>query len=157
MTKTVSTIIEEAKARAVAANNDEDNLFVMMGTVQSDTPQLLTFKKGVFSLDKAAVDTAKHRGKKIFQKFEKYLKKAVCEDFKYCQNKDEVKKSLDKYLPEIVKAILKRIPITGKLPSWLVTILGWIGVTAASTEVLVTLFVAWIIVKGCDELCVCND
>jgi len=157
MAKSVGAIIEEAKARVEAANHDEDNLFVMMGTIPADTPKMLAFRKGVVSLEPTAVEEAKERGKTIFQKFVKYLTKAVCDDFKYCQRKDEVKKALDKYLPDIVKAILKRIPITGKLPPWLVKILGWFGIAAASIEVLVILFVAWIIVKGCDELCGCSD
>jgi len=107
-------------------------------------------------LDAAAVAGFQSKGKAIFDKFEKYLKKAVCDDFKYCQKRDDVKKALNKYLPDIVKAIIARLPITGKLPAWLVPILTLFGIPAASLEVLVTLFVAWIIIKGCDELCGCK-
>jgi hypothetical protein len=155
--KTVNSIIEEAHAHAKAAKHDEDNLFVMMGTIPGDTPRLLVFRKGVLTMDKNAMETVKLRGKAIFDRFVKYLKKAVCGDFKYCQRKDEVKNALDQYLPEIVRAIIKRIPITGKLPVWMVKILAWFGIATASTEVLVTMFVAWILIKGCDELCGCTD
>lgn len=157
MSNNVKAIITDAKARAVAANHKEENLFVMLGTIPGDTPGLLEFKRGVVTLDSKSVNEARKRGEKIFKKFKKYLKKAVCDDFHYCRKRDEVKQALDKYLPEIVKAILKRLPIRGKLPAWLAKLLGAFGIAASSTQVLVTMFVAWIIIKGCDELCGCAD
>lgn len=153
--KSVQAIINDAKASVVTSNNNVDNLYVMIGTIPGDTPTMLGFSRGRVSLQADSVDGARTRGNKIFKKFSKYLKEAVCEDFGYCAKRDVVKQNLEKFLPAIVKAILKKIPISGKLPGWLSSILSLFGIAVGSTEVLVTMFVAWILIEGCDKLCSC--
>lgn len=157
MAKSVQQIISDAKVSTQVAKGKVDNLYVMIGTIPGDTPRMLGFKGARVSLQAEAVESARARGGKIFGKFAKYLQKAVCDDFGYCAKKEAIQENLDKYLPDIVKAILKRIPVSGKLPGWLAAVLRVFGIAATSAEVLVTMFVAWIIIEGCDKLCACKE
>ncbi len=156
MSKTVDRIIAEARAYAKAAENDEDKLLMLMGTISPDAPDLFTFRNGVLSMDERAVKAARAKGKAIVQDCLQYLEKAVCDDFGYCARREEVKKAFDTYLPKIVRAILKRIPIRQRIPRWLAKLLKKLGITTVSTEVIVAMLVAWLIVKGCDKLCKCG-
>lgn len=153
-TALVKDILRAAETHVETSGGDADKILAMIGTVPPDVTMLrLQFTATTLAFD---LKDTKERGKKIFEKFKKYLKEAVCDDFKYCSKKREVNAALKDFLPDIIKYIIKRIPLSGKLPKWLVTLLRLIGITASSLEVLIALFVAWLIIKGCDELCQCK-
>ena len=154
MAYSIEGIVKEAKKQAQGAT--EEILFAKIGAMSSDIPftgglsvhaNMLGFKTSTLS----------ESGKKLFKKFEKEIKKAVCDDFKYCGKRQDVKDSLDKYLPDIVKALLKRLPkTTSKLPEWIITVLKLFKVSVASWDGLIVLFVAYLLVKGLDEFCGCK-
>jgi len=150
----VKEIMQAAERNVQVTGGDEDKLFALLGTVPPDTPTSdLRFTKDTLAFD---TDKLKARGKEIFEKFEKYLKIAVCDDFAYCSKRAAVDADLKKYLPSMIKEILKRIPITGKLPGFLVTILRWLGIQAATLPVVLAMLVAWLVIKGCNDLCQCK-
>jgi hypothetical protein len=150
----IKDIMQTAESHVAKTGGDEDKLFAMLGTVSPDTPTFaLRFVKNTVTFD---ADDLTSRGKKIFEKFKKHLKIAVCDDFKYCSKKAAVDENLKKHLPEIIKWLIKRIPVSGKLPKWLVTVLTFIGIPAASLEVVLAILIAWLIIKGCNELCDCT-
>lgn len=150
----IKDIMVAAENHVQTTGGDEDKLFALLGTVPPTAPTFsLQFTENTVAFD---VDDLKDRGKEIFEKFKKYLKIAVCDDFDYCSKKNAVDANLKKYLPEIIKWLIKRIPISGQLPKWLVTVLAWIGIPAASLEVVLAILIAWLIIKGCNELCQCK-
>lgn len=153
MAMTTKEIIAQAKKKATEAAGDEEVIYAAMGILPNDIAlERLTLKGSVVALD---ASTLVSRGERVFRSFMKYLKQAVCDDFKYCSRSEEVKDDLDKYLPEIVKALTTRIPLRGNVPGWLAKLLVAFGIQAASLDALIVLLVAWLIVKGCDQLCGC--
>lgn len=150
-----STItLQAAEKHVQVTGGDEDKLLALLGTVPADTPTVaLQFTKNTLAFD---ADGLKGRGKAIFEKFIRYLKIAVCDDFDYCSKRAAVDADLKKYLPDIIKDLLKHIPISGKLPTWLVRVLALFGIQAVALEVVLAILIAWLIVKGCGELCQCQ-
>lgn len=151
---TIQQIIATANDHVDTCGNDEDKVLALLGTVPADAHLKADFKFRGKTLAFDADDLS-GRGKKIFNKFKDKLKTAVCDDFKYCTIKDEVDANLKKYLPDIVQAIIGKIPISN-LPKWLVTILEFFGIAATSVDAVVAILVAWLIIKGCDALCQCE-
>lgn len=150
----IKEIIQTAEKHVQMAGGDEDKLLALLGAVPADTPTVsLQFTMNTLAFD---ADAMKDRGKAIFEKFKKYLKIAVCDDFDYCSKEAAVDADLKKYLPDIIKKLLKHIPISGNLPKWLVTVLAWLGIQAATLDVVLAILIAWLIVKGCNELCQCK-
>jgi hypothetical protein len=151
----IKDIMTAAENHVKTTGGDEDKLFALLGTVPPAAPTFtVEFTKKTVTFD---ADDLKDRGKEIFEKFKKYLKIAVCDDFDYCSKKAAVDKNLKQYLPQIINLLLKRIPMSGKLPAWLVTVLAWIGIPAASLEVVLAILVAWLIIQGCNVLCQCKS
>jgi hypothetical protein len=153
MSKKVHSVIGNAQKYAAMTKNHA-NLMVLLGQIPGDSINSIKFTRSAAAVDhESSID----RGQRIFDKFKKYLKQAVCDDFKYCQKRETVKKNLDKYLPTIVKMLLKRIPIAKSTPSWLVKILSPLGIASISIEAIVAILIAWLLVEGCDALCGCDD
>jgi len=154
MAMSIQEIQRLATQTAKRAEGNEIAILAALGAIGNDAAlQAFTLDGGrmVFSAGAMA-----NRGRKLFDKFKKYLHKAVCVDFDYCSNRAQVDADLQKYLPDIIKKIIARIPISGKLPTWLVGILKIFGITVGSLDVVVCLLVAWLIVRGCDALCECK-
>ena len=151
----IRDIMSAAQDHVKTTGGDENKLFALLGTVPATVPTLsLQFTKDTLAFNAYEL---KNNGKMIFEKFKKYLKKVVCDDFDYCSKREKVDENLKKYLPEIIKLLIKRIPISGKLPAWLVTILSIFGISASSLEVVLAILIAWLIIKGCNELCQCKQ
>jgi len=152
--KTDLEIIDAAYKNAASCNQNEEYLFALLGAVPNDAHVFseVTFVDGKLSFDAVQLSI---RGKEIFEKFRKYLEDAVCKDFNYCEKRKDVDANLKKYLPDIVKALTKKIPIIDKLPDWILKILGLFGIAPISIDVIIAVLVAWLIIKGCDELCKC--
>lgn len=148
-------LIEAARTAAASAEGSEEALFAAMGTLPARA-SIAPFSVRNARLSYSAKEMS-GTGRRIFEKFKKYLKQAVCDDFNYCEKKAEVDGALDKYLPKIVELLVKRIPISGKVPTVLARILVALGIPVASVESLVVLLLAWLITKGCDALCDCRS
>jgi hypothetical protein len=154
MAMTIDQIIESAKQQAARAQGNSDVIVAKLGLISPRAGLLHAEVRGEgLTLD---MSEALQQGRKIFEKFLPYVKKAVCTDFGYCKRRDVVDKALDEFLGPIVKAIMKRIPVSGKVPDWLARLLKLFGIAAGSLDVVVTLFVAWLIVQGCNALCHCR-
>ncbi len=147
MPMTAARIVKTAEKKAKAANYSEEALFAAMGTIPNTTP-FETFTVSTMQIRFPVAPMAK-LGRKLFETFKKYLKQAVCDDFRYCSKKEAVDKALDKYLPEIVKPLMKRIR-KAPMPGWLAGM-----VAQPSTDVILVLLISWLIIKGCNELCKC--
>lgn len=153
MSKKINTVIDNAQKYATMAKSHK-NLMVLLGHIPGDSINSLKFTRSAVAVDH---ESSMDRGQHIFEKFKKYLKQAVCDDFKYCQKRETVKNNLDKYLPAIVKMLLKRIPIAKSTPSWLTKILSTLGIASVSVEAIVAILIAWLLIEGCDALCGCDD
>jgi hypothetical protein len=153
MAMTVDEIVATAQAKAKEAGQNSDMIIAQMGAIPPHAA-LMKYSLQADTLAFSFAD-AKTRGQKIFDKFETYVHDAVCTDFNYCSKRQQVDADLKKYLPDIVKAIANKLPTSGQVPGWLGAILAIFGITASSVEVIVTLFVAWLIIKGCDAMCHC--
>jgi len=152
---TIQEIIDAANKNVESCNQDEEKLFALLGAVPNNVHIYSDFAFKDNTLVFNALNLSS-RGKEIFEKFKKYLEIAVCTDFKYCEKRNEVDANLKKYLPEIVAAIIGKIPNENKLPNWLLKILGFFGIATVSVDVIIAILVAWLIIKGCNELCKCN-
>ncbi len=153
MAMTIDQIVQTAKKQAAAADGDPNVIVAQMGMIPNRAALMkFSVQARTLTFDRVGAAAA---GSNIFDKVKPFVKKAVCDDFGYCRKKDDVDKALNKYLPDIVKAIIKRIPISGKLPGWLAKILTFFGIAASSLDVLIALIVAWLIVAGCNALCGC--
>lgn len=149
----VEEIIATAEKLAANAGGVEGALFSAMGIVGNDAPKMNFFvKEGCISLD---AQTMSVRGRALFDKFRTAMQQAVCQDFGYCSKRAQVDQALKNYLPDIVKCLLVRIPVSEQLPTWLPPILGMFGVSAASLDVVIAFLVAWLIIMGCNQLCAC--
>lgn len=152
MASSVATIVRIAKEQARRAESEEA-IFARMGLIGNDAALArATFARRTLAFDKKEMVS---RGRRLFNKFKGALKQAVCDDFHYCSKRGAVDRGLNQYLPEIVKLLTKRIPISGKVPTWLASVLRVFGITASSLDVVVALLMAWLIVQGCNALCNC--
>lgn len=153
MPMTIDQIIQTAKQKAAQAKGNPDVIVAQMGVIPNQAALMkFSVQAQTLAFNRKSLTAS---GSKIFNKFKPYVKKAVCDDFGYCKKRDQVDKALEKYLPDIVKAILKKIPLSGKLPGWLAKVLSFFGIAATSLDVLVALIVAWLLVAGCNALCGC--
>jgi hypothetical protein len=151
----VQDIINAAEKFVGNAGSTEEALFAAMGIIGNDAPKAnFLVTHGMISLDAAAMAL---RGRELFAKFRGALQQAVCQDFSYCAKRAQVDQALKNYLPDIVKCILVRIPMSDKLPDWLPPVLGMFGISATSLDVVVGFLVAWLLIKGCNELCACPN
>lgn len=134
--------------QALAAAPDVDAIYSQLGALPqhpASTSVIHTF--ALAETSGSVID----KGKAIFARFEPYLKKAICDDLKYCSNKASVAGNVQK----VLDAIDKHLPFTAAVPGWLATLLKWFGIAATSWEALVVLLAAAVIKLGFDKLCGC--
>src|SRR5579862_3838210 len=131
MPVSVDEVVRIAQTKADEAGGPGGDVNVVYAQMAAVPPHaaLIKFSRQGETLSFGIGDAAAE-GKKIFEKFEGYVRTAVCDDFHYCNKRAEVDADLKKYLPDIVKAIVNKIPISGQLPGWLVTILELFHITA---------------------------
>jgi hypothetical protein len=148
-------IIKLAEQHVANAKGNVDALYAAMGAIGNDAPVSgFTVARGRLTFD---ADAMRKRGENLFKKFENHLKRAVCNDFKYCSKRKDVDAALKKYLPDIIGLLKKRIPWIGKMPAWLAAVLKVFRINAASLAVVVSFLVAWLIINGCNKLCNCKS
>jgi hypothetical protein len=134
--------------QTIAAAPNTDAVYSQIGSLQQRPPA----KSMVAAFAQAeTAGSIIDKGKAIFARFEPFLKKAICDDLKYCSNKATVSSNVQ----NVLQAIDKHLPFTAALPGWIVTILEWFGIAATSWEALIVLLAAAAIKEGFDVLCGC--
>lgn len=97
-------------------------------------------------------ETPESRGKHLLARVFDAMKNAICNDFKYCEKKDDVETAIKKYIPELIQVFIKdKVGASG--PAWLTGILGIFGI--ASWQLAVAGLVAYAIYKGLNYWCQC--
>lgn len=135
----------------------ETDLLTFMGTSTSTPPSVDTKLIGAraeFRLSSGVAPSPQQQGQGLLDRWANEIHKAVCVDFNYWSKKADVDANLNKYLPDIVKALIhNKVGANG--PSWLATVLGIFGFTAGweATEASI---VAWLIEKGLNAYCGCK-
>ena len=98
-------------------------------------------------------ETPEMRGSHFLDQCHYAIHKAVCDDFAYCSKRDEVDSNINKYLPDIIKALIKeKAGATG--PSWLIALLGVFGI--ATWEAAVAGIAVYAVKTGLNQWCACG-
>ena len=137
-------------------NPTENQLLTFIGNNTSAPPNVAISGRGEaanFAMAAAAEPAPAEKGQSYLDRWKNEIHKAVCVDFNYCARKATVDADINKYLPDIVKALIgNKVGSSG--PSWFAAILGTLGFTAG-WEAAVATVVAYLLIKGLGWYCGC--